>query len=357
MMGLKRFSWKKQCFALVLILSCHQDRPNHSMRPNDRFMKDDMEIVSCRDILLLNDTIKSIDPLSFQSLREIAIQANSKYLFLLSKNGEVFKVDKFGKLIYKISNYGQGPGEMSLPIMLKHRNGKLYVLDRGNRKIVIFSDSGKWIEDITLGGNSAESFEVNSDDEIIVPQIIPIEGSQEPLFQVLDHKGSIIRKYSNNRYINEDFVAAYPRPALFITPDDCIFLVLRIHGTFYKFSKTGELIFKSDICGGQEWDESIDAEIAFQKSLNVSSHQLRLNDLFFGENGNIYASWGGKFKSKQTLAIIYNSRGMFIGRVFQNNLFANIPTLYTLSGDSSFWIYNDDENRLAECTIRQAVND
>lgn len=338
-------------FAVAIALACSGDPSGSDRRPGNRFMKDDMEIVSSRAISFAVDDPEGYanEQLNLELIRDITYNPEAGHLYLLNRENEIYKLDRKGHLVGKIVHTGRGPGEMELPLQLKYRNNKLYVLDYNNNKIIVFDNNERWLQDITLHFGSLFSFEVTAKNEIILPRIIPVEGATESQFLFIGHDGRIIRTTPGNKHIKADFVKSFPHPLLFLTPDDCIVLALKVEGTFYKFTMDGEFLFRSDICGGQEWEDSIEREIEFV--ITYPSVQLRLADMFFAKNGNMYAAWGGKFKDRNTMAMMYDKNGIFIGRVFQSALYPYVPSAYTLVNDTTFWIFNSDKYVLAECII------
>ena len=62
--------------------------------------------------------------------------------------GLIFKYDKTGKLIKIIGKAGTGPGEFSIPHALAFDSrGRLFVADRGNVRIQILDQEGKFLEE------------------------------------------------------------------------------------------------------------------------------------------------------------------------------------------------------------------
>jgi hypothetical protein len=62
--------------------------------------------------------------------------------------GIIFKFDKTGKFIKIIGKAGAGPGEFSIPHALAFDSrGRLFVADRGNVRIQILDQEGKFLEE------------------------------------------------------------------------------------------------------------------------------------------------------------------------------------------------------------------
>ena len=337
--------------SINLILSgCGIIKHNQKNRPTNNFMPADMIISSSRSIQLADEAenTESILP----SIEDFAIQQDSGYVFIITPESELMKIDRMGTIIFKKRVYGQGPGEITIPTMLRYRNNKVYILDSGAQKVAVYDNHGCWKADIKYNNCAIESFDVDWNENLIIPNTIQLNAADEPLFLVISPEGNKINQISQNKHIKEDFVSSFPRPVIYITPDSCLVLVFRIHGSFYKFNMNGDLLFTADIKGGQEWNDSVKAEMDEYNKTKLKFFQWRLNYMYFRLDGSIFAAWGGNFKDQVTLCMIYNSKGFFVGRLFQSEAFPYLPQRIALLNDSTFWIYSETANQLAECAIR-----
>jgi len=333
----------------LLLLGCGMIKQNPGNRPTNYFMPADMVISSSRSIQFEGETEngESILP----SIEDFAIQQDSGYVFIISPESELIKIDRMGTIIFKKKVYGQGPGEITIPTMLRYRNEKLYILDSGAQKVVVFDNHGCWKTDIKYNNYAIESFDVDWNDNLIIPNIIAPDAVDEPLFLVISPEGKKINQISQNKLLVEDFVTSFARPVLYITPDSCLVLAFRIHGSFYKFNMNGDLLFTADIKSGQEWNDSVKAEMDEYNKSKLKFFQWRLNYMYFRSDGSIFVAWGGNFKNQVTLCMIYDSKGTFIGRLFQSKAFPYLPQRIALLNDSTFWIYSETANKLSECAF------
>ena len=69
------------------------------------------------------------------------------------RNSRVVKFDKTGKYLLEWGKKGTGPGEFNLPHAIAlDSNGRVYVGDRENKRIQIFSADGKYVTEWKAGG-------------------------------------------------------------------------------------------------------------------------------------------------------------------------------------------------------------
>lgn len=85
----------------------------------------------------------------FSELRAVQVDSEGNIYVLDGKEIHIRVFDKNGKHLRTFGKRGQGPGEIQMPIrMTLTPDGKLALLDNGNRKIAIFSPAGECLKEI-----------------------------------------------------------------------------------------------------------------------------------------------------------------------------------------------------------------
>jgi streptogramin lyase len=86
----------------------------------------------------------------------------------VSAGSRILKFDKSGKLLMQFGKSGAGPGEFNVPHALAmDSRGRLFVGDRGNSRIQIFDQNGKFLEEWKQFGRPSGVY-IDKDDVIYV---------------------------------------------------------------------------------------------------------------------------------------------------------------------------------------------
>jgi len=339
----------------IITLSCAKKVNNPNKQPGNDTLAGDLVIDESKFFLSgeskLSEYIEETESV-FSSFRKIEIEKTSKNVFLLSNYGEIYKMDINGNPLFKIQAHGQGPGEMAFPIDIKVRNKKLYVQDEENNKILIFDLNGNWIKDVVIHDLVVQSFEVDRESHLIIPKVERKKNSDTPLFVFYNDEGQVVHKISKNSDLEEDFSTIPIRPILSLSPNFNLLLTFKIQGRFYLFAPDGALLQIFSIQGGPEWSQSVERQKIIDKETNGRSWPWRVENVGFDSHGNIYATWGGSFKDKKSIVMIYNQHGNFIGRLFGNDWFPFPPTCFAIESDSIFWIHSFEKFLLARVKIQ-----
>ena len=124
-----------------------------------------------------------------------------------STNTRVVKFSKDGKFIKFWGTKGAGPGELNLPHNIAmDSEGRLYVADRSNKRIQVFDQDGKYLDQMTQFGAPAAIF-ITKDDTLYVAAGAPenrvtigtkegkvldrIEGLNAPHWVAVDANGAV----------------------------------------------------------------------------------------------------------------------------------------------------------------------
>jgi sugar lactone lactonase YvrE len=124
-----------------------------------------------------------------------------------STNTRVVKFSKDGKFIKFWGTKGAGPGELNLPHNIAmDSEGRLYVADRTNKRIQVFDQDGKYLDQMTQFGAPAAIF-ITKDDTLYVVAGAPenrltvgtkdgkvlsrVEGLNAPHWVAVDSSGAV----------------------------------------------------------------------------------------------------------------------------------------------------------------------
>lgn len=84
----------------------------------------------------------------------------------------VHRFDSEGKLIISWGNSGDEPGHFALPHgIFAHRNGNIYVADRENHRIQIFSSEGEFIDQWKADFNMPCTVFIDEEDNVYIPEL------------------------------------------------------------------------------------------------------------------------------------------------------------------------------------------
>ena len=99
----------------------------------------------------------------------------------------VWMCDANGKLIRRLARVGSGPGEVVYPLAAAVLEDRVFVLDTGNRRVVVFKKDGTYVNDFRLNFFMTSGILVSENGQIAVNSL------WEPtLFTVYETDGNII---------------------------------------------------------------------------------------------------------------------------------------------------------------------
>uniref|UniRef100_A0A7V3ZTH8 6-bladed beta-propeller n=1 Tax=candidate division WOR-3 bacterium TaxID=2052148 RepID=A0A7V3ZTH8_UNCW3 len=125
------------------------------------------------------------------------------YVYVLDRgNNRIVKFSPDGKFLTWFGGTGQGPGDLLNPIDFDiDKFGNIIVLEEGNHRISIFDRSGKWINSFSLDGNASSIF-VTPQGEIFVNMPI-IGGRLSNLFHIYNFRGEKLGEIGNVELIEQ----------------------------------------------------------------------------------------------------------------------------------------------------------
>lgn len=156
------------------------------------------------------------------------------------KANSVLKYDLSGNFIMNFGQIGQGPGDLSMPMMMKIINDTIIINEARNRRLQFFNLEGKSQKTIPLF-KSYYSFDIAKDGYFYGQPLFYDHTKEKLLIEVLSPEGKRIRsfgvplKFKWDSYIlNESF--------LFINKKDEILQVFARFPIIRKYSRQGQLI-------------------------------------------------------------------------------------------------------------------
>lgn len=287
-----------------------------------------------------------------QSLHEMAIDPNSKSLFLVEQETDhIVKLDSSGRPLWNIRSYGRGPGELTWPYSMKVRNGKLYIFDIQQRKISMYSLDGKFLRDVVPQPvASYQDFEVTSEGHIIIPNLYS-QNYDGALFLLFNEQGEKIGQFGDNNIVQKDLNASGRIPSADLDLSETGRLVLSFNtpGTCYVYDiYEHKLLHAISIQRGPEWK----AHVQREAEKNLRGYPIRIRDICIDSKGNLIIAWGGRFKDKITVGMRFGAEGEFLGRIFSNEQLQNVPSQMVMVNDSTLWVQDPVRNQLFRTHLR-----
>lgn len=161
------------------------------------------------------------------------------------------KADTF-QLVKVISSPGQAPAELSMPVGLSCKNGKLYVLDAGFGGVKIFDTDGKALKQFRIKGLSLGMgtllrylIGVNSNEEIFIRGNSPINGM---MLSVYNTNGDRLRGLIPVNIETKNYKKLLYAQFIFVLDQESNVIVLfSKEGKLEKFDKKGKRLWTRDI--------------------------------------------------------------------------------------------------------------
>lgn len=194
---------------------------------------------SFNDLFRTNETI-SIKGDSLTPINRIIPFVSRKRIFVCDiTNSKILVFDKKGNLITKIGNKGQGPSEFRIPHGVAiDKHNQLYVNDRGNSRIQIFSPTYELINTIYIPGQNESIFlKKNSENRIVIIGIRNCPEHKVCLIGEHSLNGTYLKGYDkvnrNQKYIMSSWIAAQDE-------EGNIFIINRLDNDLTIYDKFGE---------------------------------------------------------------------------------------------------------------------
>ena len=166
--------------------------------------------------------------------------ASDRYVFVCDSDGQtIYCFDLGGHFVKQFGRPGQGPGEFSNPIFIFWYKNRVYVTDRGNTRIHVFSEEGIWEESSNLlrfiltPAVTSDTIMAESPD----PRYL--NDRSAPLFTFLNLRGERVRSIPG--YLDEsypDMKRLFEANYVTLRSEGGVFHALQVYGAIYRIFDT-----------------------------------------------------------------------------------------------------------------------
>lgn len=255
----------------------------------------------------------------FDNPQDIKV-TDEETIYILDWGDNCIKVyDNQGKYLHKIGREGQGPGEFRTPCYFSvGSDGRIYLLDSRNSRVVLFNTAGTYISEFRLIGGSYSGIETDNNNYIYFSKEFS-EGTRMMSIYRYDSRGEeilnfckfkivypIIRKpseYSPNKII----VQALPTRVWNITDDGRLYVGYDDRYQIDVYDSEGELSFKF----GREYspipDKNSKGIIKRYKYMSFyARHRL------FDESGNFWIEIFNEDDKENIVYDVFSPEGIYL---------------------------------------------
>ncbi|MFA6015739.1 MAG: hypothetical protein WC742_11800 [Gallionellaceae bacterium] len=172
-----------------------------------------------------NIRLKNFNPIA------LAVDADNA-LWVLDKKSGIHKLDESGKVLFSFANGETGDAELDTPADLAISvSGKLYVADKGNASVQVFSREGKFLSEIS-GLDEPDALAVDKNDTLFV-----LEKGKD-VVSIYSAQGVLVGKVGGTK---EPGVGRLLKPVALMTSLDEVFVVdgnhIKVYATQGEFKR------------------------------------------------------------------------------------------------------------------------
>jgi len=199
--------------------------------------------------------IEALDEnVTFYMPQDIALDPEGNLYVLDTGNHRIQKFSPKGKFLTTFGREGQGPGEFNYPGSLDlEKNGNLIVASPYIQKIQFLNSEGLETESLHLTEMLTAYIRVFGPDHLLAAvrrlSFTPDDEKKklEPLMQVMDREGKVIKKFGEPRDYKNKLVNSRGNQVSFtIDNDKNIYLTFQFQNRIEKFSQEGKLLWSTD---------------------------------------------------------------------------------------------------------------
>jgi len=198
--------------------------------------------VKFEDIFKKVDLIQLSSDVVVGSISDLVVTKEGNFIISDPIGNSVLIFDRHGKFLKRIGNVGSGPGEYRSPNRLAiDKHGNIYVEDRGNRRINIYSPAGEFKNSFKL--QRAPVVSLNVDEEGRVYTYCPAGiGKDEFVIYVYSRDGELINRFGLLPEFMWDFPFVISGGGMVIDEKGFVYQVHPVEYVINKYSRDGKLI-------------------------------------------------------------------------------------------------------------------
>lgn len=155
--------------------------------------------------------LKESEEVFWSTITDVAIHKNGDILVLPSRINQVLIFDKNGNFKQTYGRKGRGPGEFERPVAIESdKNGFVYIIDRGNAKITIFSSDYRYVTDINFRGGWNTHFKTDQTSVYIWTSPNSVLPNGDRAFFIFEVKSDPWRTETYRKFEYEDWQTGHP---------------------------------------------------------------------------------------------------------------------------------------------------
>lgn len=205
-------------------------------------------------IRTLGDIEAADENVTFYMPQDIALDPEGNLYVLDTGNHRIQKFSPKGEYLTTFGREGQGPGEFNYPGSLDFgKNGELIVASPYIQKIQFLNPEGKETKSLHLTEMLTAYIRVFGPDHFLAAvrrlSFTPDDKKKklEPLMQVMDREGKLIKKFGEPRDYKNKLVNSRGNQVSFtIDNNENIYLAFQFQNRVEKFSQEGKLLWSAD---------------------------------------------------------------------------------------------------------------
>jgi len=248
-------------FLLILLFSCGKNDATYTIETKDgvKYVHNNAPLwgnepkVALEFVQKIGDLETLDENYQLYLPYDITIDKDGNIYILDYGNRRIQKYDKNGKYLATIGRRGQGPGEFESPLSLQMDSEEnLYVGDWRKSFVLVLTNDGKEIKRIKLRGKLSH-FRLTQEGNIIMPtpagKILQSKDIAKDirLISIYDMDGNFIREFGEFKdYGNNDITSDGNIFELNLDKHDNIYVAFVAQNKIEKYSYEGNLIFRAD---------------------------------------------------------------------------------------------------------------